>query len=925
MRLIAALTLILTLQPIAAAPATPASDPNARLLSLARLWGDIAYFDPWLAYRAIDWNGAAISAIPSVERAASPKAFASAVASMLATLNDPLARVVPAASPSPQPVAGTGLTLTSSADGTPVLAVNASALAAADDAKLTPEESRIAASLASHRAVIVDLRADSDETDEESAVVDSLFSETPIAGALVHGNLQMPVYRSRTYNGLPSSRPGSPYTAGFHSDDASLVRGTARNPVNVAFLAGNNTVVPDLAVALLRDGRAVIFSNAAQPLLAGGEVSQETMTDGLSALFRVSEYAEVPAASFAQPLPTRSDALAVAAKSLQRDALAPVAFQAAPPANQPAAHDYEPPALPDEAHRIFAVFRIYNTIRYFFPYRALMHEDWDAATIRAIREVRASTTERSYLSAIRGYYALIHDGHGFVDGLLANELYGGAVPWASQYLHGQVVVTSIIDPLACRTAGVRLGDIVTAVDGVPVARALAAQRPFVNGSTPQNVMGNLVSAPGTSIFAGPKVSTIAVSLRRPGSKAPFTAKLRRALGQQRHSRTGAIVRILPGNVGYVDLDRLTPEAVDQMFTTVAKTRAVIFDDRGYPLATFPLIAPRLTLATGVRAARFDMIMALVPQVQDGDTIFQQSFQTFYQLLDTAAGSRYLKPVVMLIDARAISQAEHTALQYSAATKTTFVGTPTDGADGDVTGFSVPGGITLAFSGLGVAHADGRPLQRVGILPDVRAEPTAQDVADGRDVVLEAGLRAALRRSSASPEETVSALKGLRTIERADFAQQNGATEKTAAIQAFELTYTGRSLPGATGTQPLPHPEEDFSSQGPAGRQSLTTWESLDVAPYRGKAVHIFGLLKIASASSDGALWALVNAADGGNWKYDDMGDRALHGTQGWQPFSIVLKVSEDATAIAFGSWLGGPGEIWASHLTVEVIPKEMAI
>jgi hypothetical protein len=38
-----------------------------------------------------------------------------------------------------------------------------------------------------------------------------------------------------------------------------------------------------------------------------------------------------------------------------------------------------------------------------------------------------------------------------------------------------------------------------------------------------------------------------------------------------------------------------------------------------------------------------------------------------------------------------------------------------------------------------------------------------------------------------------------------------------------------------------------------------------------------------------------------------------------------LQVSEDATAIAFGPWLGGPGEIWASHLTVEVIPKEMAI
>ncbi len=924
MRSIAALALILALWPVAAASGAPASDPDGQLLSVARLWGDIAYFDPWLAYRTIDWNEAAISAIPSVEQAASPRAFAGAVASMLATLNDPLTRVVPTASASPQPIAGTGLTLTSTADGTPVLAVNASALAATDNAKLAPEASRIAASLASHQTVVIDLRADRDETAEESAAVDSLFSEPPISTSLVHGNLQMLVYRSRYYNGLPNSRSDSPYAAGFFSEDATLVRGTARNPVNVAFLVDSHTVVPDLAVALLRGGRAIIFSSAAQPLLAGGEVSQETMPGGVTAQFRVSEYAELPAASFAQPLPAQSDAVAVAAKLLRRDALAPVAFEAAPPANPPTARGYEAAALPDEAHRVFAIFRIYNAIRYFFPYRALMNENWDAATIRAMRDVRAATSERSYLNAVRRYYALIHDGHGFADGLLTNELYGGAVPWGSQYLHSQVVVTSIIDPLACRTAGVRLGDIVTAVDGVPVARALAALRPYINGSTRQNVIHNLVSGYGTSIFSGPKGSTVAVSLRRPQSRVVFTVKLRRVLGQQRHSRTSAIVRILPGNVGYVDLDRLVPAAVDGMFATVAKTRAIIFDDRGYPLGTFPLIAPRLTAATGIRAARFDMVQVLGPQVQEGDEIVQQAFQTSYQLLDGAEGSRYLKPVVMLIDARAISQAEHTALQFSAATKTTFVGTPTDGADGDVTGFSVPGGISLSFSGLGVEHADGRPLQRVGILPDVRSEPTAQDVATGRDVVLEAGLRAALRRSSASPAQIAKALNSLQGIERADFARQNRATEKTVALQRLELAYIGRSLPGATGTQPLPHPEADFSSQAPAGQQSATAWGSINVAAYRGKAVHIFGLLKIASASSDGAVWAHVDTADSGNYKYDDMSDRALRGTQGWQPFSIVLQVSDDATAIAFGPWLRGPGEIWASHLTVEAVPKEMA-
>jgi len=34
------------------------------------------------------------------------------------------------------------------------------------------------------------------------------------------------------------------------------------------------------------------------------------------------------------------------------------------------------------------------------------------------------------------------------------------------------------------------------------------------------------------------------------------------------------------------------------------------------------------------------------------------------------------------------------------------------------------------------HADGRPLQRVGILPDIWAEPTINGLREGRDEVLE---------------------------------------------------------------------------------------------------------------------------------------------------------------------------------------------
>ena len=91
---------------------------------------------------------------------------------------------------------------------------------------------------------------------------------------------------------------------------------------------------------------------------------------------------------------------------------------------------------------------------------------------------------------------------------------------------------------------------------------------------------------------------------------------------------------------------------------------------------------------------------------------------------------------MLIDERAISQSEHSGLFYRAANGTVFIGSPTTGANGDVTFFFAPGGIRINFSGHDVRWPDGKQLQRVGLLPDIEVRPTIEGIRGGRDEVLE---------------------------------------------------------------------------------------------------------------------------------------------------------------------------------------------
>ena len=115
--------------------------------------------------------------------------------------------------------------------------------------------------------------------------------------------------------------------------------------------------------------------------------------------------------------------------------------------------------------------------------------------------------------------------------------------------------------------------------------------------------------------------------------------------------------------------------------------------------------------------------------------------TFSQALPEPPGAElYRGRTVMLIDDRAVSQSEHTGLFFEVANGSLFVGSPSAGANGDVTRTTVPGGITVGFTGHDVRHADGRQLQRVGLQPDVPVEPTIAGLRAGRDEVLERALR-----------------------------------------------------------------------------------------------------------------------------------------------------------------------------------------
>jgi C-terminal processing protease CtpA/Prc len=171
---------------------------------------------------------------------------------------------------------------------------------------------------------------------------------------------------------------------------------------------------------------------------------------------------------------------------------------------------------------------------------------------------------------------------------------------------------------------------------------------------------------------------------------------------------------------------------------VMNTPAIIFDMRGYPNGTAWAIAPRLTEKKNVGAALFRRPLQVGANFNDRELGVPD--YSFEQKLPPAGGAIYKGKVIMLINEYAISQSEHTCLFFESATNVTFVGGPTNGANGDVTNLALPGGIYVSFTGHDVRHADGRQLQRVGVQPNIKVEPTANGIGEGRDEILEAAMK-----------------------------------------------------------------------------------------------------------------------------------------------------------------------------------------
>jgi C-terminal processing protease CtpA/Prc len=365
-----------------------------------------------------------------------------------------------------------------------------------------------------------------------------------------------------------------------------------------------------------------------------------------------------------------------------------------------------------------------------------MGEDWNDTLRQFIPRMETAKDALEYNLAVAEMVTHIHDTHGSVASPVLRKYFGEAsAPVRVRAIQGLPVVTGFTDAQVAKEAGLEIGDVILKVDGVEADRRIANRLKYTAHSTPQ---AGMFIATERGLVRGPEESIATFTVRDLRDRVREVRVPRKAeyMPKTQGDRTGDVLRIVSGNIGYADLERLPVPKVDEMFEKFKNCPAIIFDMRGYPQGTAWQIAPRLTEKTDVAAALFKRRDPVSPDLPNGDLASFQTVTTFVQRLPQTDKTRYHGRTVLLVDERTVSQAEHTGLFLEAANGTIFIGSPTMGANGDVTNLSAPGGIQVSFSGQGVWHVDGRQLQRVGLQPMVTVRPTLAGIRAGKDEVLD---------------------------------------------------------------------------------------------------------------------------------------------------------------------------------------------
>jgi C-terminal processing protease CtpA/Prc len=343
--------------------------------------------------------------------------------------------------------------------------------------------------------------------------------------------------------------------------------------------------------------------------------------------------------------------------------------------------------------------------------------DWAAALPAALDGAARAADRESFRRVLRRMLLPLHDVRTVVVAR-RDDPEEKTLPLNWAWVESRLVVTG-----ASPDAGVRPGDVITALDGRPAAEVLAETEALTPGPSPVTRRWLALEL----LAAGPAGSLVELGVERAG--APRTVTLvreRNAADFVADTPLSAVAEPRPGVI-YLDLRRTSQDDFEKLVPRLARARGLVFDLRGGPDVS-TLLLSHLAEKT-VRSPNWQVPVVMQPDHRD-----MKWLSTFWSI--EPKEPRFRGKVAFLTDGRATGYAETLLAMVESDRLGEIVGEPSGGDDAVPTWSRLPGGWTVTWSEGRTLKQDGSPFHGIGVKPTVPAVRTVQGIAAGRDEVVE---------------------------------------------------------------------------------------------------------------------------------------------------------------------------------------------
>lgn len=392
---------------------------------------------------------------------------------------------------------------------------------------------------------------------------------------------------------------------------------------------------------------------------------------------------------------------------------------------------------PDAGFRLLALFRYWNIIHYFFPYKGQTDRDWNDILQEYITQLNNADSELNYELALLRLIGEVNDTHAniFEGADKINQWKGGYYPpFQVRFVNDKLIVSDDVKPTLDQKTSLRKGDIIHTIGGKKISDIASEKSIYYPASNKAAQLRNIArdilrSSSDTLLITYSRddatLETKYIKLYPKDSLDLFSAP----------KSDEKSFKMLQDNIGYITLKTIQAKDIPVIKETFKHAKGIVIDIRNYPSTFVPFTLGSLFLKTPTPFVKFTR----------GDLHNPGAFTMGEPLTIPADGEPFNGPIVVLVNEDTQSQAEYTTMAFKASSNCTVIGSTTAGADGNVSVIKLPGGVLTGISGIGVYYPDGRATQRIGIVPDIEVLPTPEGIRQGRDELLDRAIEFILKK------------------------------------------------------------------------------------------------------------------------------------------------------------------------------------